>query len=287
MGVVGWLVGWGIQSATKAPGSLPIGGLLISVATLIAVAFAGEVPIALWSGIGLIWLLTTLVLRLGGSSVAIALASVPGAVVVALAATEQPGWVRAVVVLSVPILGFLLGDFESRYGVRGLGVIYFGLAAFGSFLAVPDTESIRTLFAVALPISFLAWPRVRVSVGPPGAYLVAALLVLFTSEGGTGRPASVIGALACLGLVIVEPVAVRIKPRIASLAERLPSNPAAVLIAAVPQFVIVMAASRIAARTSSFTRATLVVVVVFGLSYAAMVWASEQHVDMASRPRFD
>jgi hypothetical protein len=257
---------------------LPIGGLLIGVATLSAVTLAGEIPSAVWIGVGVILLLTLMVENLGASPVVIAAASVPGAVVVALAGSTEPAWVRMVVVVAVPIMGFLINDFESRYARSGLGVIYFGLAALGTFLAVPDTEWVRTLFAVALPISFLAWPRVLVTIGPGGAYAVAAVFALFTSEGGTGRPASVIGALASLGLLVIEPVVFRLQPQIDSLRARLLGDPVSILIAAIPQFAIVFVTSRIAAHYSSPLRSAVVVAVVFVVTSVSVIWAADRRV---------
>jgi hypothetical protein len=268
----------GNEAVRTGDDPLPIGGVLIAAASMGAASLAGDLPSAVWIGVGVIVLLTLMVENLDGSPIVIAAASIPGAVVVALAGSSEPAWVRLVVVVSIPIIGFLINDFESRYGGHGLGVIYFGLAALGTFLAVPDTEWVRTLFAVALPISFLAWPRVLVTVGPAGAYAAGAVFALFTSEGGTGRPASVIGALACLGLLLIEPVLFRARPQIDLLRAQLLGGPMSVLIAAVPQFAIVLVNSRIAAHYFSPIRSAAVVAVVFALTCGALIRFSDRRV---------
>lgn len=266
VGVRGHLAG------RQEPRPLPIGGILIAVATILAIDLAGDISAMAWAGLGAIWLLTMAAVRAGAVPGAVAAASIPGAVVVSLAAQGEPSWVRLVVIVAVPLVGFLIDDFESRFGSRGLGVLFFGLATFGVFLAVPDTDWARVLFAVMLPVSFLAWPKVVVTMGRSGAYTSAAVIALSASEGGIGRPASVIGAMACLGLLILGPVVVRSRSRSDDLVNSWIRAPESVILAAVPQLLIVLIMSRVVAHLVSPLRSVVVVVAVFAVVFVGLMW---------------
>lgn len=262
----------GLVSARGAGRVLPIGGLLIAAATFGAVLLADGIPGLALLGLVLIGGLTALARRAPTPSWVVALASIPGAFVMSLGAPADPSWVRAVVLVSVPVAGYLIGDFETRYSGLGLGVLFFGVAAAGTFLAVPDTELVRTLFAVCLPISFLAWPKVVVSLGTSGSYLAAAVFAFFTSIEGVERPASVIGAIACLGFLVVEPVMVRLRPRLTGLADLINPTAEAAIWASVPQLILVYLCSRVAAHFASRVNATMVAGLAFISACLLLLW---------------
>jgi hypothetical protein len=52
----------------------------------------------------------------------------------------------------------------------------------------------------------LGWAVPVVSLGMPGALVAAAAVAWVALQGGVGRPASVVGALACWGLLAVGPL---------------------------------------------------------------------------------
>ncbi|MGD2101271.1 MAG: hypothetical protein PVG83_03480 [Acidimicrobiia bacterium] len=278
LGAVGLVLSLLMARARPEVEPLAMGGVVIAVAAVAAVAWAGGSSAPMWAGLMLILLGTVLAVRLGFSRAVVAVASVPGAIVLALAASPDPGWVRVVVIVGTPLLGYATDDFESRYADRGFGIVFFGLAAMGAFLAVPDTEWIRSLFAVCLPMSLTAWPRPRLSLGPSGIYLAMAVFLLFTAAGGIGRPASVIGGLACLGYLVLEPVAVRARPTLARLPGVMHTTPEASLLAAVPQFMLVVIASRVAARTDNPGRAAAIALIAAVAAYLLLVWADSSRV---------
>lgn len=263
---------------------LPIGGALITVITLGAVALADTLPQSAIVGLVLIGALTAVAGRLG-SVWMMALASVPGVIVLSLAARSEPGWVMAVTVLAIPLAGALVAEFDTRYGNLGLGILFFGLAATGTFLAVPDTELVRTLFAVCLPLTFLAWPRVLVRLGGAGSFLAIGVFAYFTALGGINRPASVIGAMACLGFLVLEPVVARLRPRLKRLVDFIRPTAEAAIWASIPQLIVVYLTSRVAAHFTSLTSATLVAGVALAAASLLLIWLDATWVASLSGPR--
>lgn len=277
LAIVALLAAWRRRSSPA-----PIGGFLITVATMAAVELAGGdrnlEPSIAWFGLLLIFAFAAGASALRLSPELTAVATIPGAVFVALAAPGTPGWVRGAIVVSVPLAGFLLDDFESRYRSTGLGVVFFGLASAGTFLAVPDTELVRTLFAVSLPITFLAWPRVFVSIGRPGAYALIAVFAMFTATGAIERTASVLGGMACLGFLAMEPLYVRWKPRMEKLRDIIRISPETVVVLSIPQAVFVFFSSRVAAHFTSRGKALAVVLVLVLASSLAFAWIDRHRI---------
>lgn len=124
------------------------------------------------------------------------------------------------VALAAVAAGALLADFDRRWRRRGLAPALLAVSAAGIYLTVPDTEAALAVLGAALPLALLGWPGplARVPSQPPpslgvvGALAVAGLLVGTASAGSVGRPGAFVGALACLGVLVVEPVARRLDP---------------------------------------------------------------------------
>lgn len=269
-GLIALGLAWLAFLAMRRRRLLPIGGLLIAAATFGALLWLEE-PVA-----GEIW---PLLLIAAGSSVnriapttpqwVTPLAVVPGAAWLAVSTTTTDFlWVRLALVAVIPVGGYLIADFEKRYDGMGLGVVFYALAALGVFASVPDTEWARVLIAVAVPMVFAAWPRVAVSLGEEGGYLAVATLLLVTAQGGGPRPASMVGGMACLGLLLIEPVAVALRPRLFRLTTWLKRNWVGAVIASLPQLVVVAVCSRVAARFTNELPALVIVVLVYAASLA-------------------
>jgi hypothetical protein len=73
------------------------------------------------------------------------------------------------------------------------------------FAAVPDTEQAATLLGASVPMALCGWPLGHARLGPIGAGAGTALLVWVAAVGGRGREPSIIGAVACLGLLVTLP----------------------------------------------------------------------------------
>lgn len=258
------VLGWLLILAVRRRQPLPVAGVLIGGGTLLALWILEE-PIGteIWAVI--VILLGTLTARLvRGPAWVTPVAALPGAVWLAMGTDiTELGWVRLSIVVLVPVVGYLIDDFEKRYSSFGLGVIFFVLAILGVFFAVPDTEWARTLVAVAVPVTFLAWPMVGASLGTEGSYVAVAVFLIVTSQGGGPRPASIVGGIAGLGLLLIEPVLIVVRPSVIRLTTWLKRNWVGAVLAAIPQFVLVAICSRVAARFTSVIPAIAVVIAVY------------------------
>jgi hypothetical protein len=257
----------------------PVGGILIGVASLASLVALDEDVSVEMLAFGLI-LVGAFAARILRSRDWIApLAVLPGAIWLAIGTTVTDYlWIRIIIVLLVPLGGFLINDFEKRYERMGLGVVFYALACLGVFVAVPDTEWARVLIAVAVPITFAAWPRVGISIGSEGAYLAVALLIIVTAHGGGERPASMVGSIASLGLLLIEPLAIYLSPSVVGLTTSMRQNWAGAVVASLPQFAVVALCSRVAARFTHELPAFIIVVIVYVATLAVGLWADPGRV---------
>jgi hypothetical protein len=106
----------------------------------------------------------------------------------------------------------LAADFDRRHETRGLATLFLLLSIGGVFLTVPDTEEILVLLGAAAPVVILAWPRAFASSGF-GLYPLVGILMWVIAWGGRGREGSIVGAAACLGVLVIEPLAVAFSRR--------------------------------------------------------------------------
>ncbi len=248
---------------------MPIAGLLIAMATIGGLYLMGEPLGPAVPALAAI-VLGVLIVRLTHAPAWVQiLAAVPGAVWLAFGTpVTELMWVRVLMAVLIPVGGFLINDFETRNQRLGLGVVFFTLAALGTFAAVPDTEQALVLIAVALPITLLAWPKVAVSLGMEGSFVAVAVLLWVAAAGGGGRPPSIAGSAACLGLLLLEPIIFRIRPGVAVLINRVRQNWLGAIVASLPQFALVIICSRIAARFSIMLPALVIILI----GYLLAIW---------------
>jgi hypothetical protein len=265
LGSIALAIGWAIRFAwgrDKPP--VPIGGVLVALAILGTLTRVEETVPAELPAIAVILVASFLARVLKAPLWVHPLAVLPGAIWLAfMTPVTDLVWARVLIAVMIPLAGFLITDFERRHGQLGLGVIFYTIAVFGAFAAVPDTEWAVALLAVVFPISFLAWPRVAVSIGLEGAYLAVAVFVWVIVQGGGGRPPSIIGSVACLGLLLLEPVIILLRPTAVKLTTWFSHNALGAVLASLPQFLIMVLCSRVAARFSSYLPAIIVVTFVY------------------------
>jgi hypothetical protein len=194
-------------------------------------------------------------------------AAVPGAIWLATSVPTELTWVKVLTAVLVVGGGFLANDFETRHQRMGLGVIFFALATFGAFAAVPDTEEILIITAAMLPIALLAWPKVAASLGAEGSFLAIGVLLWVVAAGGGGRPSSIIGSAACLGLLLIEPAIFAAKPALARRYQSMRANWLGAVIASIPQLILVIVCSRVAARFETELPAILVVLFAYLVTF--------------------
>ncbi len=136
-----------------------------------------------------------------------ALALMPGAIMLAVV-TPLAGSTTSRVVLAIAAaaIGVGLRDFDATNGARGAPWLLFAISAAGVYLAVPDTELARVLLGVSLPFILLSIPKPICALGPAGSAAMGGLFVWVIVVGGRGRPGSVVGGLATIGLLAAEPI---------------------------------------------------------------------------------
>src|SRR5262245_7119775 len=142
------------------------------------------------------------------------------------------------VVVAIRVAGALLDDFDRHRWRQGLTSVLLAVSALGIYATVPDVEAAVVLVGAALPIVLLGWPgqltwsrspgaQPPPSLGEADAFATAGLRVRADAHGGSARPGSVVGGLACLGLLASEPVARRLGalgPRLGALGRRRPGT---------------------------------------------------------------
>ena len=158
--------------------------------------------------------------------------SVPGALVVGAALPDGwPFWIRAVVVVSTVVGGGLVAqaDVVAPRVVPAL----LAIGAVGVYLCVPDTEAPKALLGALLAGALVGLePRIQAALGTTA---LTGLFVWTSGYGGLGRPGSVVGGVACLGVLLLVPlVRWRSSPR------------AAVVVLVVVQCALVVYVSRVA-----------------------------------------
>lgn len=278
LGLAALAAGWALRFAfgrDRPP--LPVVGLLIAAATLGGLYLTGEdLGPAVLAVVAIV--VGVLAARLVGGPVWLQpLAAVPGSVWLAV---ETPattlGWVRVLIAVLIPVAGYLISDFEMRHDKLGLGVIFFALATLGAFAAVPDTEQALVIGAASVVVVLLAWPWVDASLGTEGGYAAVAMFLVVIASGGEGRPPSITGSAACLGLLLLEPVMVRARPNTIRLVTWVRANWVGAIVASVPQFVVVVLCSRVAARFETQFPAILVVVIVYVITLVGGFYAASR-----------
>jgi hypothetical protein len=194
-------------------------------------------------------------------------------------------WVRVLVTLAASGGALVAAEFDHTWRADAPGLTLFGVSALGVYATVPDTEAVAALVGASLPLLVLGWPARLATLGRAGAAATVALLVWAGAVGGEGRPASIIGVVACLGLLVGSPVGRLLLPRVGDrLGRARPGTLAFSLV--VSQIVLVLVAARVGGQLSNPLAAAaigatvgLVAVVVGALFKPPLPAVSWTHVD--------
>lgn len=213
-GVAGLVAGAalaGVWYLARGRRAVPVAGLLFALGSAAALHLEAELPSRTASGLVILaaaGLLAPVVRtpRLGPGATGLLLA-VPGAwLLVAPGDLAAGEWADALLITAVAGGGTLVADLDHRYRDLAIGPALLAITAGGIYLTVPDTERATILLAVALPLALLGWPWRLASLGRAGAYAAVGTVVWIAAVEGRGRPGSVVGAVACLGLFLAEPM---------------------------------------------------------------------------------
>jgi hypothetical protein len=178
-----------------------------------------------------------------------------------------PGWEQLLVAIAASAGGLLAAAFDHAWREQGLGITLLVVTAVGIYTTVPDTEAALAVLGVALPFLALGWPLRVASLGCAGSATAVATLMWAGSVGARGRPASIVGVVACLGLLVATPLGGLLRPRAVAILRRA-SAQAVVLTLLAAHVVVVIAAARIVGR---FSDPALAVVTGTVLGLAAML----------------
>lgn len=262
------------------PGAI---GIAFALATLAAIAWLVpghglRVRGSVVAAIGLLWLAGALAGRLEDHrGPAGALLAVPGGLMLAGGTPGVPGWAGVLLVVGPAVAGTLTADVDDRHGGTGTSTLAFALALVGMYFTVPDTELSRSALGAAAPLVLLAWPFTLARFGRGGSYAATGVFLWIAVIDGAGRPGSIVGAAACLGVLLAEPVGRMLAGRDGAAIGV--GAPPAVLIGM--QVVVVFLCSRVAGFRTSGSSAALLAGVV--LAAAVAVTASLARTRTAPR----
>jgi len=227
------------------------GGVMVAAATLLV--------LLQFEMIGLSQLFGVVVLAIAGlfrATIAVGAAiAIPGAFLVARPDSFDPhSWLPWFAMFCIVLAAPLVASFDDHYRDTGLPLPLFGIAALGLFLTVPDTEGAMALLGVAGVAGFLGWPRPVATLGAGGSFAAVGVYVLVALEGAIGRPASIIAAMAIMGLLFIVPITDRMwgAPGAAQFDRVDP------LIPLIAQLVLVLVISRTAGRIAGVLAAAAV-----------------------------
>lgn len=248
----------------RRPGLIGAAFALATLAALAGTIGTDEifpVPRAVLLGVVLLWLAGTIAARTRAGWLVGPLAALPGAVVLANENDGlSAGWVPVLIVMGTAVIGATTADFDRRTSRFGLGPLLLVVTVLGIYLSVPDTELMRAVVGVALPLVLLAWPHAAATLGAGGAYAAVGVLLWVTPIDGIGRAGSIVGAAGAFALLVAEPlgrvVARELEGRV-QLTRYPLTRPRVTVFAA--QVVMVAYATRVAGRVESASAALLLV----------------------------
>ncbi|MGI9120000.1 MAG: hypothetical protein ACR2G7_07765 [Acidimicrobiales bacterium] len=185
-------------------------GLLLAVAALLAVRQRFPLPDGLVLGI---FLLTVAGMALEvrtapgrmGEVIGLVLVA-PGAWLVTGALEFDRAWSRTLLAGVIVAVATLVADADQHRRHLALGPALVAMSVGGMFITLPETSRALAMLGTAVPLAALGWPVRLASLGRGGAYAVAGLVVWVAMRDGGGRPGATVGAIACLGILLVEPV---------------------------------------------------------------------------------
>jgi hypothetical protein len=182
-------------------------GVLFALAGVLGTTEIWSVPSDVVLGLALLWLAGAVAARTPVPSLIGPVAALPGALLLAGANDGlSAGWVPVLIVLGTVVIGATASDFDRRTGRFALGPLLLLVAIGGIYVTVPDTELMRAVVGVSLPLVLLAWPYAAASLGGGGAYAAVGLLLWIVPIEGLGRPGSIVGAAGAFALLVGEPL---------------------------------------------------------------------------------
>jgi hypothetical protein len=258
-------VGLGVALARRA---LPLAGVAFGVATVLSLVELFTVEVAFVAGLIVLAVAGGLACRRG--PVVRVVAAVPGALLFTRGTDlHDPGWAMGTILVVTLVGGVLVADFDQSFGRTGLPPVLLAVTALGIYGTTPDTEHSAILAGAALSIALLGWPRPLASLGVAGSLITTALVAWDVVLDGMSRHGAVVGGLACLGMLVVEPVVRWASQRAGGAGRRLPARDT--LWVAALHLGVVVVCSRVAGLRTSATQSLVISSVAYGAAAALLV----------------
>lgn len=252
---------------------LPAAGVVLAAAALVAIAAADDadpITAALVLGVAAAAAGLWVTAWLGLPWWARPLLVLPGAALAvdAVEITDRPS-VAGPAIVAGAVLAVLVGEADRTHAGTAVAPPLLAVSIFGMYATIPETRQILPVLVVAVPVALVGGPLRLARLGAPGAAAMVVLLAALVAQGGEPRPASIVGGLAALGVLVLDPVA-RVLVR----------SPTAVpdgwtslrLLAFVAVHVtVVLVAARIAGLRQDPVVATAIVAVIAGVALVALV----------------
>jgi hypothetical protein len=274
-GLVALLVGVVVALAWRARrrDPVPVAGLLMAGAAVVVLAQRDELVAGLGAGLVALagaGLVVDVVPR--GRRV-LPLLALPGAWAVATATDATQPWAPVAVGATVALGGSLVASFDHHWKDRPLGPGLLVASFAGVFVTVPETREALPVLGAVLPLAVIGWPVKLAALGAGGSLAATGLLAWTVAEGGTFRDSAIVGGLACLGVLVAEPVARALLG--SQRARRRLGRAGAVLGLIATQAVVVLLAARVAGLRddlrSALALAAITLVVALGATAALTV----------------
>ena len=209
--------------------------------------------------------------------------AVPGAVIVGTAVDANPfDWVQPFVVVAIVVAAALVADFDDYQSKSGFGPVFLAITALGVYWTVPDTEEAAALVGAAIPLALLAFPKPLATLGRSGAFAMVGVVVWLAAVDGRGRESAVVGATACLGVMLLDPMLDRILPTRDEHRVR-PWTRLPLLVTAI-HLGLVFVASRIAGTQDSLGLAAIITVAAFAVAAGLLAVVPQFYVEEHPAP---
>jgi hypothetical protein len=264
-GVAALIVLLAIASLTeskRARAPLPLGGVAFTVAGLFAVHQSRAIPASVVIAVAGIGAMVAVTSRLGLPTVATAVLTLPFAWVLGTdGGVFTTRWIQILVTVVASVGAAVVAHTDRAWRDEALAPSLLAITVLGVYFTVPDTEEAAALVGVALPLAALGWPLRSSALGRSGAAASTALVIWVAAIGGRGRPPSIVGSVACLGLLVGLSAGRWLMPRSGATLARV-SRSLVLVLAMTGQLWLVWMGSRLAGLVTDLRYATGLAVII-------------------------
>ena len=205
-----------VLAVARAPGWARPWGLAAAAATLVGVQLVDNRRLGLVSGVALMAIGGAIIgpasrlnapgrshrFRPAGWAVIAA-----GALLIPLRGqVEQDDWFFVATPIVAIGVGWALRTWPRSAHAREIGPL-FAVTVFAVWTTVPETDLARLLLGVSLPMALATIPPISAQLTTAGSFALAGVFAWIPALGGESRPASIIGAWACIGMIAIIPLA--------------------------------------------------------------------------------